>query len=391
MWMQSVQRSPGMLGIQCFAERNSALGNAFIYLFAGTAVGEDKDLKVKQVFVSDSSSECKYFLCLCRRRQLLHISQQDPDLSEGEDLIVGLSGSSIDPALFTDWSLSLKDFGAFLKVEMVSGWEIKLHFDCGFGSFSKGYSKTVKNEDLCEDYILDKFQRSQRVKCGNCLAVLFESKHIKEEQKLPKEGWKELIECWSCHANEFGGYSTKEPIYHSQCLYIGVDSVIFGKGLVQEGKCCCADRNYAVGNPIPICDLAFDFGAAGREDFVVDSMNFLILRIISISWTHSTFKFVVHSTGGKSLLFWVISFITECTFERQEGTLKQCLKILWKPFDDSVSADYLKEYEVLERCIPHQQAEFIHNRLECITASLPKSLRHSSMENFNLCYLSLLQ
>jgi hypothetical protein len=371
---------PGMLGIRSFAERNSALGNAFLYLYSYQDTGKEKG---KDLFVSDSSNECKYYLCLCRRRQMLHISEEDPDLCEGEDLIIGLSSSCVNEK---DWCISVKDFGPFLKVDLISGSEIKLHFDCGFGTFSKGYSKTVKNEDLCEDYILDIFKCCKRVKCNKCREVLFEAGKIREHQKLPKEGWKDLIECWSCHANEFGGYSTKEPVYHRQCLYIGVDSVIFGNGLMEEAKCSC----FSAGIPIPICDLAFEL-AKNEDDFVVNPLKFLILRIISISWTNSTFKFIIYSACGKAFLFWVISFITECTFQRAEGTLKQCLKIFWKPLDDSVKAETLREYEVLERCFQREQAEFIQSQLESITASLPKSLRHSSLENFNLCYLSLLQ
>ena len=257
-----------------FAEANEGINLISVYLVASPSANVGGG---GGCFVSESSKEAQYFLAISRGGKI-SVCQEDPDLSDSLQCLTGLvSGDAFE--------LETKSLGMYKSCELISSMEVKINFVPRRQTHQhKSYQSNMQNEDVCEDFIISKFKQSLEIGCKDCSKVVVDSsrkKQISSYEKMPKEDWKELIDCWSCHNDEFGYYSSIAQKFRDTAVYVGIDYVIFGKSV---NSC----QHIQAESAIPVTQLEF---LSNSSSCSVDPVQMMILRLIYWCRSNSTFHF----------------------------------------------------------------------------------------------------
>ena len=257
--------------IWVFSESKEGIRTASIYLYSLN----------DNLFVSESSPELIQYLVIDKNRTIKTVLQ-DPDLLPSLTCICGLTTQSEQ----FQFELKLKkSFERLKSFELISGKAVRLDFDLSSSQFKSRYEINVENDDICENYIISKFIRYKTVCCKECSQIITRldtSNPPFQIQKMPKEDWKELLDCWSCHNDEFGYYAGLEQNFKRNVIYIGMDYVIFGDGILNEP----CSHIPPIGSSVPITTLQFENAA---EKFIFNPIQLMILRLVY--WTNSTSTF----------------------------------------------------------------------------------------------------
>lgn len=191
--------------------------------------------------------------------------------------------------------------------------------------------------------MLTKFQNWHKVNptfylslvCNECNSVVH---HFKRLKLLPNEHWIELLDCWSCHKQEFAtveqhslNYASMSHPKHEDIVHVSHDkffTVIKQQGHYHKEKLDCHLR----------CTTTAD-GCYNQEDFRIERDGNLVLQrsfeqvvhdVLRAQFdAHMTSKFALERSNRPILLIWVQSWSLG-HYHKIEHIMKPSIKLLYK-------------------------------------------------------------
>lgn len=139
-------------------------------------------------------------------------------------------------------------------------------------------------------------------KCADCKGEVLDTEA--EFKALPSPYWAELVDCWSCHKQEFAGVAKHliehELILPASCgtvLYCDDHYIVKREGTAEERTMSCAQCGYALGELVrDSCYLIPATRTVRSRGLESD----LIRRVLDAVNAHSSFTFAISSYGNDS-------------------------------------------------------------------------------------------
>lgn len=355
-----------------FAEVSVSLARKFVYL----TITSDSAVN----FISSDGSENSLYVCI--RRGTLYLSATDADLVEHAETICAVSGGD---RLDKDLLILCDQFlvSRLKRFQIISKKELLLEFDLDASYFRAAITALryeVKNqvEDACENFLIEKIRATSEIRCSRCNTTMLKQTSPVLYNKLPKEDWKELLDCWSCHNNEFGGYGQREILYRDNEVYVGTSYVVFGSGLLSRESCACTDAGW-VKVPIAPGRLLLDNNQA------IDPLYLFVCSMFSSAKRDSSFKFTI-SSNAKFVHCWLLScdsLVVLPTAQRRFERPEKALKVLWK-ISESKEAP---EFDLVSG-ISENEFDHILRSLQKTNSLLPNSLQQA-IQGYKVSFLTL--
>ena len=157
----------------------------------------------------------------------------------------------------------------------------------------------------------------QIVKCANCTRVLYSNETCKFKS-LPSPFWSELVECWSCHRQEFAsiameggcfdqnGVVTLLPKDQFTVLYSNTDLVVRHANVQGDPNTGlkCLNCEYTLGtliNPQQVYNIPMTRVTVNNHHMTVN--QYLIIMMMASMQAHSCFTFCIKSTNADHHLY----------------------------------------------------------------------------------------
>lgn len=231
--------------------------------------------------------------------------------------------------------------------------------------------------------------------CSSCSHELknFESDQF-DFKDLPNEHWLELVDCWSCHDNEFApiaeralnqklsdchndhGHNGHEHNGHGHCtnksyqqlnnsshglilpppgkIYLGTSYILMNKhnfSLISCPQCHTHLAELVQGEHIKIYRDAIRFHVKDAITFPLESFATILMhRIIDTIDNHSTFHFILKAPGRKKA--YLRPFNWNLRIQQPNGTWKPAFKLGYTQLAEASEASHT-EAEIIN-CTPAQ-------------------------------------
>lgn len=157
-----------------------------------------------------------------------------------------------------------------------------------------------------------------RIACRHCSSAICADRQFTVKQ-LPSEHWTELVECWSCHRDEFAGVSQQIEA-RASCILEGVDHVLLHADDVKDRQCKC--RLFTEGSSTMRLD---------KDDICVGSFEWTFEACFAASLkalidAHGGWKFFFATPeGDEFILVWVAAW--DMLYAEGAAMLRPALKV----------------------------------------------------------------
>lgn len=212
-----------------------------------------------------------------------------------------------------------------IKCQLVSPHEVRFDvtFNFPYGALRGKLQKYFSSEDKGHFLLKEKFRNSAAVVCRACGDRVLELRGNDGPARftgfllMPHDDWRELVDCWSCHKDEFGHLAFKPYVYQPRKVYVGLDYFVFGADLLVStasaafGRCKCGKvaENVPI-NALNLLWVCADAGSCADEPVVYSHLSgslLLMLKIVAMSRDNSSFRFVL--INGDRTKFLLVNFL----------------------------------------------------------------------------------
>lgn len=164
----------------------------------------------------------------------------------------------------------------------------------------------------------------KEIRCRHCHSALLTTMDTDSMLKIkymPSEHWLELVECWSCHRDEFANIvkNTAEISAVPGCLLVGTDYYLLNKEDVKQCTCMIYEEG-AGGIKIDKDDILLDGKSTSFESVLYELLRSLIDA-------HGSWKFYFRTDedGMLGIPLWVVAWDIWCA--EGEGELRRAMKV----------------------------------------------------------------
>ena len=191
---------------------------------------------------------------------------------------------------------------------------------------------------------------AKEIRCKCCFDILLSSDADISPLRvkyMPSEHWLELVECWSCHRDEFANVvgNTAEICAVPGCLLVGTDYYLLSERDFKQCNCMAFERIEG-GIKLDKDDVLLDGRCASFESVLYDLLKSLIDA-------HGGWKYHFRAEEGNgdnnatSILLWVLAWDIWCA--EGEGELRRAMRVrVCEHADDAFETRYESARKIQE-------------------------------------------